>query len=65
MIPNNFFRAVAEFFSEVMFAPYKALSGLGNWWVSNAFNFLLFSLTSILFIYWILQLQKFKRAKTE
>ena len=65
MIPNNFFRAVAEFFSEVLFSPYKVLGSLDNWWLSNAFNFTLFTLTSILFIYWILQLQKFKRAKTE
>jgi hypothetical protein len=33
--------------------------------VTNFFNWILFSITSLLFIYWLVQLQKFKKAGTE
>ena len=65
MIATNFFRALASFFTEVLFAPYDALRFTEGWWVTNFFNWILFSITSLLFIYWLIQLQKFKKAGTE
>ena len=65
MIATNFFRALASFFTEVLFAPYDALRFTEGWWVTNFFNWILFSITSLLFIYWLVQLQKFKKAATE
>ena len=67
MISNNFFRALAEFFTEVLFSPYQALRALGyeNWWASNFFNMILFVITSGLFIYWLGQLRKFRKANTD
>jgi hypothetical protein len=65
MISNNFFRALAEFFSEVLFSPYNAFRSIDGWWGSNIFNAILFVLTSVLFIYWIGQLQKFRKTGTE
>lgn len=65
MIATNFFRALASFFTEVLFAPYDALRFTEGWWVTNFFNWTLFSITSLLFIYWLVQLQKFKKAGTE
>ena len=65
MIANNFFRALAEFFTEVLFAPYKAIGSIDNWWASNFFNAILFSITCVLFIYWLGQLQKFRKANSE
>ncbi len=65
MISNNFFRALGEFFSELLFAPYDAIRSIDSWWASNFFNIVLFIITSGLFIYWLGQLQKFRKTKTE
>lgn len=65
MISNNFFRALADFFSEVLFIPYQAIRSIDGWWASNFFNALLFTITFGLLIYWLGQLQKFRRANSE
>ena len=65
MIATNFFRGLAEFFTNVLFVPYDALRFTEGWWVKNLFNWILFGITSLLFIYWLVQLQKFKKAGTE
>ncbi|MGI9532933.1 DUF6341 family protein [Lutimonas sp.] len=65
MISNNFFRVIGELFSEFLFAPYDAIRSIDGWWASNFFNAILFIITSGLFIYWLGQLQKFRKAKTE
>ena len=65
MISNNFFRALADFFSDVLFAPYEALRFIDGWWTSNFLNAIFFIITSGLFIYWLGQLQKFRKANTE
>lgn len=65
MIANSFFRALGDLFTNVLFYPYQALRFTDGWWASNAFNWILFSITSVLFIYWLGQLQKFKREGTE
>lgn len=65
MIANNFFRALAKFFSEVLFYPYDAIRSIDGWWTTNIFNALLFTITCGLFIYWLVQLQKFRKANSE
>jgi len=65
MISNNFFRALADFFSEVLFVPYQAIRSIDGWWASNFFNALLFTIAFGLLIYWLGQLQKFRRASTK
>jgi len=65
MISNNFFRALAEFFTEVLFSPYNAIRSIDGWWTSNIFNSILFIITAGLFIYWLGQLQKFSKTDTE
>lgn len=65
MISTNFFRALAEFFTEVLFAPYESLRLMGGWWPTNFFNTILFVIVCGLFIYWLGQLRKFKKAGTE
>jgi len=65
MISNNFFRALAEFFTEILFSPYNAVRSIDNWWASNFFNAILFFITFGLFIYWLGQLQKFSKAKAD
>ena len=65
MLSTNFFRALAEFFTQVLFAPYDAIRSIDGWWASNLLNSFFFIITSALFIYWLVQLQKFKKAGTE
>ncbi|MGB5323251.1 DUF6341 family protein [Lutimonas sp.] len=65
MISNNFFRALAEFFTEILFSPYDAIRSIDGWWTTNIFNGVLFIITSYLFIYWLGQLQKFRKTNTE
>lgn len=65
MISNNLFRAIGEFFSEILFAPYDAIRSIDGWWTTNIFNTVLFIITCSLFIYWLGQLQKFRKTKTE
>ena len=65
MISNNFFRALAEFFSDILFVPYEYLRSIDGWWTSNFLNTIFFVITAGLFIYWLGQLQKFRKTKTE
>ena len=65
MISNNFFRALAEFFTEILFSPYDAIRSIDSWWTTNIFNGILFIITSYLFIYWLGQLQKFRKTNSE
>ncbi len=65
MITNNLFRAFADFCTEVLFVPYDVLRFTEGWWGPNFFNAILFSITFVLLIYWLIQLQKFRKAGTE
>lgn len=61
MIANNFFRALADFFTNVAFAPFNKLRFSGNWWVSNIPNFLLFIVGVAAFYFWMSQLKKHRK----
>jgi Family of unknown function (DUF6341) len=64
MIANNFFRALADFFTDVLFIPFDKLRFTDDWWISNTFNFVLFFIGLAGFYFWMSQLKKFsKRAK--
>ncbi len=65
MIPTNFFRAIADFCTNVLFVPYDALRSLDGWWFSNFFNAILFVIAFGLFLFWLSQLQKFKKTSNE
>lgn len=65
MVALNIFRWLGDFFTNVLFVPYKFFSALDNWWISNTFNFILISVIGLLFVYWLSQLQKFKKTSTE
>lgn len=65
MVPVNIFRWLGDFFTNVLFVPYKFLSSLDGWWISNTFNFILITVIGLLFIFWLGQLQKFKKTTTE
>ncbi|MDH3323814.1 MAG: uracil phosphoribosyltransferase [Flavobacteriaceae bacterium] len=65
MISNNIFRAIAEFFTNVLFVPYDAFRSIDSWWTTNIVNTILITITFGLFIFWLGQLQKFKKTGNE
>ncbi len=58
MIANNFFTALGDFFTNVLFIPFNKMRSLDNWWVSNSINFILVLIGFIAFGYWMLQMRK-------
>lgn len=65
MIVNNVFTAIADFCTNVLFAPYQAFRFTDGWWSSNVLNIIFISIGFVLLLYWLVQLQKFKKAGTE
>ena len=65
MIANNIFKALGDFFTNVLFAPYHAIRFMDNWWLQNAFHWLLILVTFGFFFYWLGQLRKYKKAGNE
>lgn len=53
MIANNFFSALGDFFTNVIFVPYDKLRFTDGWWSSNIINALLVIIGFIAFIYWM------------
>lgn len=62
MIANNIFRAIGDFFTNILFVPYDAFRSMDGWWISNAVNVVLVLIGFIALFYWLGQLSKFKRA---
>jgi len=65
MISNNIFRAIADFCTDVLFAPYDAFRFTDGWWSSNVINAFFISIAIVLLFYWLGQLQKFRNTANE
>ncbi|MCF6296607.1 MAG: uracil phosphoribosyltransferase [Flavobacteriaceae bacterium] len=65
MIANNIFRAIGDFCTAILFPPYKAFRLTDGWWSSNIINIVFISIGMLLFLYWLVQLQKFQKAGEE
>lgn len=66
MIANNIFRAIGDFFTNVLFAPYHEIRlGVDNWWVQNTFSWILIVITFGFFFYWLGEMRKYKKAGNE
>lgn len=65
MIANNIFRLIADFCTNVLFIPFDALRNSDGWWISNTLNMILVGIGGILFLYWLVQLQIYKKAGTD
>ena len=64
----NIWRAIGDFFTNILFAPYDFFRSIGtkeSWWMSNILNTILFLIAAFLFVYWLLKLRSFKKAGTE
>ncbi len=65
MIANNIFRAIGDFCTNVLFAPFNAFKELDNWWTSNIVNFLFVGVFFVLLAYWMRESIRFKKEGTE
>ncbi len=65
MISNNFFRAFGDFFTNVLFAPYDAIRSIDGWWITNTISVIFFIIAFSLYLYWLGQLQKFRKTINE
>ena len=60
MIANNFFTALGDFFTDVLFMPFDKMRTL-NWWESNTVNFIHLLIGLVAFGYWMGQMRKNSR----
>ncbi len=67
MIALNFWRAIAEFTTDYLFIPYDVLRKIAfeSWWMSNIVSIALIGTGILLFFYWLMKLQSFRRAGVE
>ena len=65
MIANNIFKALGDFFTNVLFAPYDGIRFMDNWWLQNTVSWLFIVITSFAFLYWMRELRKYKQAGNE
>jgi len=61
MIANNIFRAIGDFFTNVLFTPFESIQTMDNWWIQNMVSWVFLSLTLVASIYWIGELEKHKK----
>ncbi|RPD96445.1 uracil phosphoribosyltransferase [Aureibaculum marinum] len=62
MIANNIFRAIGDFFTNVLFVPYDYFRFMDSgWWSSNIINTVFVSLGFIAAFYWLGQMVKHQR----
>lgn len=65
MIANNIFKAIGDFFTNVLFTPYNGIRFMDNWWVQNMVSWIFISAALIAFLYWLGELNKFKKTINE
>jgi Family of unknown function (DUF6341) len=65
MIANNIFKAIGDFFMNVIFAPFDSLRFMDNWWVQSTVSWIFVIITFIAFFYWMGELKKYKKTENE
>ena len=65
MIANNIFKAIGDFCTNVLFAPYHSIRAMDNWWLQNTVSWIFIIITFIAFFYWIGEIRKYKKAGSE
>lgn len=65
MIANNIFKAIGDFFTNVLFVPYNDIRSLDNWWLQNTASWIFIVITFIAFFYWLGELRKYKKSGNE
>jgi len=65
MIANNIFKAIGDFFTNVLFAPYHEIRSMDNWWAQNTVSWIFIIITFVAMFYWIGEIRKYKKAGNE
>lgn len=70
MLGLNIFKIISDFFTNVLFAPFKWLrltlaTSENGWWTSNAINFFFLLVLIVVLSYWVGQALKFRKEGTE
>ena len=65
MIANNIFRAIGDFFTNVLFVPYNDIRSMDNWWAQSIPSWIFIGITFVAFFYWLGELRKYKKAGNE
>ena len=65
MIANNIFKAIGDFFTNVLFAPYDCIRFMDNWWLQSTVSWIFIAITFVAFFYWLGELRKYKKAGNE
>lgn len=61
MIANNIFRALGDFFTNVLFVPYDFFRSIDGWWSSNILNTIIVLIGFIATFYWLGKMVKYER----
>ncbi len=65
MIVNNIFRAIGDFCTDLLFAPYDYFRFMDGWWVSNAMGVFLVATGFLFLFYWLGQMSKHHKANEQ
>lgn len=65
MIANNIFKAIGDFFTNVLFVPYDGLRAMDNWWLQSSISWVFILIAFIALFYWIGEIRKFKKSGNE
>ena len=65
MIANNIFKAIGDFCTNVLFAPFESIRFSDNWWSQNTISWIFILITFFAFFYWIGEIRKYKKAGDE
>jgi len=65
MIANNMFKAIGDFFTNVLFSPYNSLRSMDNWWLQSTISWIFIVIAFIAFLYWMGEIRKYKKAGNE
>ena len=65
MIANNIFKAIGDFFTNVLFAPYESMRFMDNWWLQSTVSWIFILITFVAFFYWLNELRKYKKVGNE
>ncbi|RXP61378.1 uracil phosphoribosyltransferase [Lutibacter sp. HS1-25] len=65
MIANNIFKAIGDFFTNVLFTPFNSIRFMDNWWLQSTVSWIFIAITFAAFFYWLGELRKYKKAGNE
>ncbi len=60
---KSFFEGIQYLFEQILFMPmnFFAKTELGNWWIANIMNWIFLLICCYFMVYWLRQLQIFKK----